>query len=78
MNQGLSNQGRARESQYLEILIHCSRYETRPVNIETVLREIHIDTNYNLNSISTNLSNLDIYAATVGHDITNINEHVKN
>ena len=77
MHQGLSDQGRDSKIQYIEKLIHCSRDEIRPINIEKALREIHIDTNATSTSIGENLSHLDTYIAAVGRDINKFNVHVK-
>ena len=45
--------------------------------MKTVLRESHIYNNATSTAIRTNLSNIDTYIATVGHDITKFNVHVK-
>ena len=48
-----------------------------PLLLKIVLRESHIDTKSTSTSIRMNLSNLDTYIATVGHDVTKFNAHVK-
>ena len=42
-----------------------------------IIRESHPDTNATMNSIRTQLSNLDEYITTIGCDIIKFNEHVK-
>ena len=45
--------------------------------LKVIIRESHLDTNATMNSIRTQLSNLDEYIATIGCDIIKFNEHVK-
>ena len=45
--------------------------------LKIIIRESHLDTNATMNSIRTQLSNLDEYITTIGCDIIKFNEHVK-
>ena len=45
--------------------------------LKIIIRESHLVTNATMNSIRTQLSNLDEYITTIGYDIIKYNEHVK-
>ena len=45
--------------------------------LKIIIRESHLDTNDTMNSIRTQLSNLDEYITTIGCDIIKLKEHVK-
>ena len=52
-------------------------HESEILLLKIIIRESHLDTNATLNSIRTQLSNLDEYITTIGCDIIKFNEHVK-
>ena len=52
-------------------------HESGILLLKIIIRESHLDTNATLNSIRTQLSNLDEYITTIGWDIIKFNEHVK-
>ena len=51
--------------------------ESRILLLKVIIRESHFDTNATMNSIRTQLSNLDEYITTIRCDIIKFNEHVK-
>ena len=71
----LSNEGKSK------VNVHRSDYHIGDQRVGTMLlkviiRESHIDTNATVSHIRTQLSSLDTYLPTIGHDIAKLNDYV--
>ena len=71
----LSNEGKSKVNVHRSDY-HIGEQRVGALLLKVIIRESHIDTNATVSHIRTQLSSLDTYLPTIGHDICKMNDYV--